>query len=894
MIEYAGNSTTSQSPFAQIVFNYKNRADVTTYTYGGKEFTRNILLDNIEVKSNGQTFKKYGLTYMRDSYAQLLKVTESSCQNASLNPIVFAWTDQTEQFTQSSNYANSDYEMYFSGDFNGDGRSDLVAVPIKETYSSSDKWKLYLADADGNLNYTNQGDLNSTFETFLVGDFNGDGLTDLMMQQTTSNDYAKYYYLYSSTGTNFTRSTSYYLCDDIRYMDVLDYNGDGILEFLYHVSNGTWTLYTYSGSTILSGSNIDFKKFYMRNPGLPLDDVLDFNGDGCSDLLVLSSTGYAVYEFKGTNHTLIQTYSGTNINNSHKLLFGDFNGDGTTDIIKFDNQSLQWNLLNLTSGGFQSHGLSNLNYSFDFFANNEICARDMDGDGKTDIFMYGHGTNGSNSYNRINIALSSNNFSLTENVSSGTLYCEQGIVIDFNGDGRDEMFFKNGNNSTYFSFASGTPSHLIKTIIDGVGAKTALTYLPMSNSSVYSRGTGASFPVSDYSSSMQLVSQVSGDNGIGGTNSMTYQYTGAKIHREGKGFLCFSKISTTNNAAGIITDTESGYNDTYYYPKVNTITKKTTGNITIETTSNTWTQTVLDANTKRIFPYIQSTTQSNSLTGFSVSNTISSFDSYGNPTQFVKDYGNGVTETTVNDYSGTINTTDWLLGRIGSSAITYAKSGETSVNKTIRYTYAADGIVKPDYIYYYEGTGLEFYKNHDYDSKGNLTQIYTSGSSIGSSQINYTYNSIGTKVLTATDALGHVTTNTYDTYGKLLTGTDWLNNTITHQYDEYDRPYTVSSSNGSSNATTYIWTGSNKPAYGVYGITQTGNDGSLSAIWYDIPGRAIRSEKKGFDGTMILSDTEYNTKGQVYRVSEPYFAGGNSVWAETFTYDDYGRTSAIN
>lgn len=128
-IEYTGNGT-SQNPFAYIQFNYKYRADISTYVYGGKEFTRDVLLDNIEVRKNGQLFKKYGIDYMRDTYAQLQKVTQYSSQNVALNPTVFTWTDQAESFTQTANYTSSIDELLYTGDFNGDGREDLVTVPV--------------------------------------------------------------------------------------------------------------------------------------------------------------------------------------------------------------------------------------------------------------------------------------------------------------------------------------------------------------------------------------------------------------------------------------------------------------------------------------------------------------------------------------------------------------------------------------------------------------------------------------------------------------------------------------------------------------------------------------------------------------------------------------------
>lgn len=112
-IEYTGNSSLSSLPYAQVIFNYKNRSDVTSYYYGGQKFTRNILLDNIKIENNGQTFKKYQLTYMLDGYSQLLKVTEYSGQNEALNPTVFVWTHQTDQFSQTTNYSSSIDELYY-------------------------------------------------------------------------------------------------------------------------------------------------------------------------------------------------------------------------------------------------------------------------------------------------------------------------------------------------------------------------------------------------------------------------------------------------------------------------------------------------------------------------------------------------------------------------------------------------------------------------------------------------------------------------------------------------------------------------------------------------------------------------------------------------------------
>lgn len=913
-IEYTGNISTSQAPFASVLFKYKYRSDVNTYYYGGKEFTRDILLDNIEVKYNGQNYKKYALTYTLDTYSQLTKVTEYSSQDAALNPVVFTWTSQTNQFNETTHYTNSVNERYYHGDFNGDGKVDFVSVPVKSSYTSSDKWKLYLANTSGNMVYSTQGDLNTFFETFLTGDFNGDGLSDLMMQEKHPESgfpNRKYYYFYLSTGSGFTRSTTFYNCSDGNNLDIVDYDGDGKLELLVHYESNGWVLFTYSGSYIIGGTITSFGEYYFIDTGLH-NRILDFNGDGCTDLLILFNDGYKIYEFKGMNKALVETFSGTDIRNNDVILFGDYNGDGNTAIIKNSYTYLNdWSLLSLASNGLEPHELTCFD-NFDInYANNRIFVRDMNADGRSDVVFVGRGQNTANPQNRINVCLSNgNDFNIQEYTSSVNFLIgyystypqyiswedyygtEFFYIEDYNGDGRNQFFYKCVSTSKLYSFASGTPSHLVNNTINGLGSKATIQYLPMSNANIYSIGSGAVYPVNDFSSSTQLVSQVISDNGIGGTKTTSYNYDGAKVHRLGKGFLGFSKTTVTDNATGIITETQAGYSNTYYYPQVNTITKKVSSG-TIEQTSNTWTEKVIDITTKRIYPYIQSTTQANSLTGHSITVSASSIDDYGNTGQVVKAFGNGVTETIVNDFAGWINTSDWLTGRVGTSTVTFAKSGEAPVSRAVRFTYDASSILKPNYTYYFEGSPLEYYDNYDYDSYGNVTDIYKIGSGIGSSHESFSYSANGNKLVTSTDRLGHSVTLDYNTYGRLLTETDYLNNTLTNQYDASDRVSTITSSTGRRDATAYIWNGDNKPTLATYGISQTGNTGSASVTWYDKNQRQLRQGVKGFNGTMILTDSEYNSKGELYRISDPYFAGGSPAWADTYAYDNYGRMTGI-
>jgi hypothetical protein len=179
-IDYTGNSAAGKTPFAQINFRYTQRSDISTYVYGGKEFTRDILLDNIEVKNNGQIFKRYELSYVLDNYAELQKITEYSSQNQPLNPLVFTYFHSIEFFSTRDFSPGTGTFWTFQGDFNGDGRADFITVPAKADFTTSDKWKLYLGSSTGQMIPTQiEGFLDDQFSSFQTCHFISQPVQDL-------------------------------------------------------------------------------------------------------------------------------------------------------------------------------------------------------------------------------------------------------------------------------------------------------------------------------------------------------------------------------------------------------------------------------------------------------------------------------------------------------------------------------------------------------------------------------------------------------------------------------------------------------------------------------------------------------------------------------------------
>lgn len=912
----------------KVTFYYKTRSDVTTSYLKGKKIIQQLLLDKITVSYNSSVVKTYQMKYIQvsdnyNTYSALNEVEESGTGGSQMNSMVFSYlTPANVDIAQSTYNTTDSYVTYksrmFAGDFNGDGKADFLCLPDSTKGATWTGMKICYGDGSDGFSST----ISLTKRISLIKlddmqalDINGDGKDDILYELVDSGT-SRFYYMLNNgssfsaavlmasmtnntdTGMNGKSRRKNKKQENDNQLSGADYNGDGINDIFINDPNGYWRVYSMANS---SGTLTSFMNLLGSGTiSTLISQTLsgDLNGDGKAEIWSFETAGLKIYTFSGSS--LTQIYTSTWPTKDHFFTLGDFNADGKVDIFLYGYKSgsteydwASWQIQLSTGTGFEQIDIPQKKANL---KNDYVRLGDFNGDGCTDLMVTSLNQSWTGTYFYINKNKGTDFY--THTLPNYPIESHNYFVSDYNGDGRTDFICTDGVTPYWNGFqvykSAGNTAPLLEKIANGFNHLTTIGYTKLSQAAttVYQKGsTTPAFPVFNFQGAMPVVSSSTIENSIGGTNTLNYYYEGAKIHRQGKGFLCYSKTSVTDVAAGLLNETLSDFNTTYFYPQVSTVNKKTSGGASIESTSNTWTQTVLDSSTKRIFPYVSTSTQTNSLTSHSITVT-STYDGYGNPTQTVKTYSNGVNETTTANYTNTVNSTDWKLGRMDSSTITYAKSGETSVSHTVRYTYSADGIMKPDYIYYNEGTSLALTKNHDYSAQGNLTQVATSGTGI-SSQVSYTYDTDFIRLKTKTDELGHTTTLNYNTYGQLQTEVDYLNNTNTYSYDAVGRQTSVSSTNGSQTTTSYVWTGTNKPTLGFYGVTQTGNDGSVVTIWYDKLQRGIRTEKKGFGGTMIFIDTEYNAKGQKYRVSDPYFAGGSLAWAETYSYDSYGRNDGI-
>lgn len=255
-------------------------------------------------------------------------------------------------------------------DFNANGATEVFS-------SQNGKW--YYSNITGNSGGPWQFLKNSNVKAFELqfGDFNKDCITDVF-----STWGGNWHVSLSGTNTWQTISGSDVAVSDLR---LGDFNGDGRTD-LFTTWGGNWRVslvqssgqnITTSSWQIISGSDVDVSDLRLG----------DFNGDGITD--VFSAWGgnwyVSVIQVNGQNVTATswQNISGSNVSLSD-LRFGDFNGDGRTDI--FATWGGKWRVSytsasgnNVTAGTWQIINTSNYKVGSLRFG-------DFNGNGITDVF----------------------------------------------------------------------------------------------------------------------------------------------------------------------------------------------------------------------------------------------------------------------------------------------------------------------------------------------------------------------------------------------------------------------------------------------------------------------------------------------------------------------------
>lgn len=313
-------------------------------------------------------------------------------------------------FIKGFNDFGNQGDIWYIGDFNGDGHDDISLVRLIN--STTARWYVALTNSSGTAltnvsiwhnDFGNKGDL------WYVGDFNGDGKKDLALTRLVTNTIARWYVAISD-GNQFTNTH--------------------ILYFDFGNKGDKW----YTG---------------------------DFNGDHYTDIALVRVSGNQAKWYVALNKgDASATLNAPKVwhfdigNQGDKWYIGDFNGDGKDDLavlrLSSDNKA-KW-YVSLSTG----HSFKNPTVWHEDFGNkgDTWYVSNFTSDNEADIVITRPFTFENNQYQRVYLATSTgNNFEAYKYLAprlasfSHTLY-----IGDFNGDGLTDFAGLQIVNSTTCSW----------------------------------------------------------------------------------------------------------------------------------------------------------------------------------------------------------------------------------------------------------------------------------------------------------------------------------------------------------------------------------------------------------------------------------------------------------
>jgi hypothetical protein len=234
-------------------------------------------------------------------------------------------------FAQASNGGDSIPGSMVAADFNGDGKMDLAIVG---DYVSWGGVTILLGNGDGTFTAAGTNiDINADFGQIAAGDFNGDGIPDLIVTNYFEYGTPPTVFLGKGDGTFTAKAASFTLDYFPTSIVVGDFNQDGVLDLAFSDLNGV--------EIALGNGDGTFKETSASPMQVPSELLSltagDFNHDGKIDLagvdsyndriVLLIGGGDGTFMVTATTPVVSQNFVGP-----FAIVAADFNEDGVPDL----------------------------------------------------------------------------------------------------------------------------------------------------------------------------------------------------------------------------------------------------------------------------------------------------------------------------------------------------------------------------------------------------------------------------------------------------------------------------------------------------------------------------------------------------------------------------------
>ncbi|MET0552368.1 MAG: FG-GAP-like repeat-containing protein [Vicinamibacteria bacterium] len=778
--------------------------------------------------------------------------------------------------------------ILYSGDFNGDGRTDQLCY----TSLSGGISRVSLSSASGLQPPTTWTTGGLTSPVF--ADYNNDGKTDVARYDVLASQFS----VALSTGSAFGGWTVWgtiagvspggatVQCNGAVAVGSGDFNGDGVTDVYCHQFGTNLQFVGLSTGTAFTSSV--FSQYGCDTNGDEALGAIDFDGDGKDDWFCIGSDNDLLAVFPSTGSTFLYPAHGSlSFCSGNQYVLGDLNGDGRTDATCLGNGSVALSMGRsfLTVGSYGA-----------WCSGGQAFAADVDGDGASEVVCNNTGMGATDiQVRKWKGAGQSPALGAAETWRAN--WCG-GLVTggDFNGDSKSDLYCMS-TTAPAIAGTGGVKADLMTASANGLGGTLQVGYTP---SSAYAHTNNP--PVK------QVVSSLTALDGRGGADTTTFQYANGLMDRKERVFLGFGYAR--KNLPCLAGEAACPFTETGFYqtlasagsPQI-VVQRSGAGNILamqtfVQTTNGSTIPRKSLLTTETRYTYDEGGCASSPCAGERVTQVTHQYDAYANRTQSAFA---GVVGPTGDERSTTWtyfpNTTGYVVGALAKEE-RFSAGG--SLLAATRYRYDLQGTwnfaptlghVTETERWYAEQSRWTIASTR-YDSWGNVT----STTDASGRQTNTSYDA-ARHIYPETTSYPAAPTESETTLWDAVCGvptqrTDANAQVTTFEYDPLCRKTRTNHPLSGFEAISYRDFGD--PALQRIAVEtppgMTGGPNVFRTTHFDGRGRKFRTVSKGPSAAeVIVTERTFNQRGLLASEIAPYYATDGPVATTLHSYDQLDR-----